>query len=129
MGYVPGAQVNAKRPRTLRAKKERTTQGRTWGDLPVEIIDNILMILAEDRSNRFWSSMALMRMCMVNRSWRETVQNNLKAWYLLYRHWRGPVTDKANELTLQRGRGLVVRLNPTIPRSLPNFKDKLPSAS
>lgn len=130
MGYIPGSQVHTKRCKTAgRSRKEKKPCGGTWKDPPVEIMDTIIMALAEDKWNRCQSSAGLMRMAMVNRTWRDAVQNNLKAWYLLYRHWRGPVTDQASEIAMQRGKGMVVRLNPSIPRSLPNFKDKSPSVS
>jgi guanylate kinase len=89
-----------------------------------ETEDKILEILAADRN-----ALSIMRLSMVNRGWRETVENNLQIWHTLYRYWRGPIVpSEVSKTGLQDARRMV-RLNPTTPRSLPNFRHKSPSIS
>jgi hypothetical protein len=60
---------------------------------------------------------------MVNRHFRDTVNKNLQLWYRLYLEWRGPVENNTREYRTPRG---VVRLRPTVPISVPNFRIKAP---
>jgi hypothetical protein len=107
--------------RTLRNKANR---GSWFLSLPAETEDKILEILAADRSCH-----AIMRLSMVNRGWRETIQNNLEVWHSLYRLWRGPIVPSEVSKTGTQDVRRMVRLNPTTPRSLPNFRHKSPSIS
>ena len=133
--YTPGSKVaeestahsraleeaQRKRMRTLRNKANR---GSWFLSLPAETEDKILEILAADRN-----ALSIMRLSMVNRGWRETVENNLQIWHTLYRYWRGPIVpSEVSKTGLQDARRMV-RLNPTTPRSLPNFRHKSPSIS
>jgi hypothetical protein len=118
-------ETRRKRMRTIRNKANKS-----WFlNLPAETEDRILAILTADRSCH-----AIMRLSMVNRGWRETIQNNLEVWHSLYRLWRGPIVASDSLPKLTNGVGAMsqrrmVRLNPTTPRTLPNFRHKTPSIS
>jgi hypothetical protein len=110
-------------------RSRRNRANKAWFlNLPSETEDKILTILAEDRS-----AVSIMRLSMVNRGWRETIQNNLQIWHSLYLHWRGPIASGCNTTTLAVQGGMsqrrMVRLNPTTPRTLPNFRHKTPPIS
>jgi hypothetical protein len=136
--YTPGSRVEAtaadsramEETRRKRMRTIRNKANKSWFlNLPAETEDRILAILTADRSCH-----AIMRLSMVNRGWRETIQNNLEVWHSLYRLWRGPIV--ASDSSSPRTQGVVamsqrrmVRLNPTTPRTLPNFRHKTPSIS
>lgn len=131
LGYVPGGPDGS-----TTKKRQRTLKRRTpWRELPPDAVDMIVMKLAKDRA-----CLPIMLLSMVNRALRAEVQGNVKAWHMLYLHWRGHISSsqtatgdtRAPPLTVNRlyrapmGR-TVVKMNPTIPRTLPNFREKMPS--
>jgi hypothetical protein len=132
LGYVPGGSDDMVVRKRQRSLKRRTP----WKDLPTDAVDIIVMHLARDRA-----SLPIMLLSMVNRAFRSEVQGNVKAWHMLYLHWRGHISSKgpqedprAPPLTVNAlyrvptGRtGVLVKMNPSIPRTLPNFRDKIPS--
>ena len=134
--YTPGAQVAAgnsagmEEAQRKRMRSRRNKANKSWFlNLPAETEDKILAILAADRSARY----SILRLSMVNRGWRETIQNNLQIWHALYRHWRGPIVASDSIPAAMQTAGMsqrrMVRLNPTTPRTLPNFRQKPPSIS
>lgn len=132
--YTPGARVTEssalEEAQRKRMRSRRNRANKAWFlNLPSETEDKILAILAEDRS-----AVSILRLSMVNHGWRETIQNNLQIWHTLYRHWRGPiVSSDANTTAAMQNGGMsqrrMVRLNPTTPRTLPNFRHKTPPIS
>ena len=113
--YTPGAAV-------ARTRRRKTAH---YASLPTEVMDKIVNSLVSDRK-----PLSVMLLSMVNRDFRRAVNLNLKAWHQLYLLWRGHM--KAMSLApgaagvLQGKRGGTVRLVPTVPRSVPNFRDKHP---
>ena len=127
--YSPGAPVSAG-DRVKRRKKARQSLVQPWVGLQAEITDQIVMQLARDRQ-----ALPIMMLSMVNRTFRQEVQGNLKAWHMLYLHWRGHLSCSTNGINQQppmsrlirSPSGMIVKLNPSIPRTLPNFTNKPPS--
>ena len=129
--YTPGAQIGPTLKRQRRAPARKTP---AWAALPEEILENILTLLAKDRE-----ALAVMLLGMVNRHLREEVQGNLKVWHMLYLHWRGHLSSlQSGGSGTQEGQtpltrmirtphGRILKLNPSVPRSLPNFQCKPPS--
>jgi hypothetical protein len=116
-GYTPGAQVDDRR----KGKRAKTLTRRPPSlDLPSELLDKILSYMVESRSG-----LSVIKLGMVNRYFREAVGQNLKIWYQLYLHWRGPINPDQRVRTVQTPRG-VVRLRPTLPTTVPNFRNKAP---
>ena len=113
--YTPGAPE-------ARKKRRKTSN---YASLPSEVMDKIVNSLVSDRK-----PLSVMLLSMVSREFRRAVDQNLKAWHQLYLLWRGHM--KAMSLApgaagvLQGKRGGTVRLVPTVPRSVPNFRDKHP---
>jgi hypothetical protein len=116
-GYTPGALVDERR-KGKRAKILRERQ--PFGHLPLELLDKILSCMVESRSG-----LSVIKLSMVNRYFRQAVSQNLKIWYQLYLHWRGPVHPAPAVRTVQTPRGLL-RLRPTLPTTVPNFRNKAP---
>lgn len=127
LGYVPGGP--AKRPCvTGKDKPMRTNQSndnklvtakkkhKAVPDLPSECIHHIALHLVKAKQDH-----AVIIMSMVNKQYWQTVGNDAQLWYEMYTHWRGPLAPAAAKPSLT-GRGWV-RLMPSIPRSLPNFRD------
>ncbi len=139
-GYIPGGPVavstsegqgGRKRGRTVSIVPPKKRM--VWRDLHRDIVDNIVLHLARTRQCQ-----AVMTLSMVNRSFRMDVANNLKAWHTMYLHWRGHLSagsnmaqrimrNPPNSNLIRNPPNLLVKLNPTFPRSLPNFRDKAPS--
>jgi|LauGreDrversion4_2_1035121.scaffolds.fasta_scaffold108555_2 hypothetical protein len=131
LGYVPGGPDGS-----TAKKRQRTLKRRTpWRDLPPDAVDLIVMNLAKDRA-----CLSIMLLSMVSRPLRAEVQGNVKAWHMLYLHWRGhissqtapgdtraPVFLPVNRLYRGPMGRTVVKMTPTIPRTLPNFREKIPS--
>lgn len=128
-GYTPGEPTS---PPLKRLRKSSTKRAGEWVGLPDEILDKIVIYLASDREG-----LAVMLLSMVNNTFRQEVQGNLKAWHILYLHWRGhlsslqPGNAQEGQARLTRmirsPQGNILRLNPSVPRSLPNFQCKPPS--
>jgi hypothetical protein len=87
-------------------------------DIPSDVLDKILRYMAISHS-----PLSVIKLSMVNRSFRQGVNENMHVWYQLYLHWRGSV--QPSERTLKTARGTVY-LRPTVPTSLPNFQIKEP---
>ena len=132
-GYIPGGPVALSSSEGQGGRKRGRTvcivppkKRMVWRDLHRDIVDNIVLHLARTRQ-----CAAVMTLSMVNRSFRMDVANNLKAWHTMYLHWRGHLsvrTDVIREHRLFRNPpNLLVKLNPTFPRTLPNFREKAPS--
>jgi hypothetical protein len=127
--YTPGALISDADGGRKR-RKTRRPPALPWVDLHSEITDQIVIQLARDRE-----AFPIMMLSMVNRTFRREVQGNLKAWHMLYLHWRGHLSCSTNSASQQppmsrlvrSPSGIVVKLNPSIPRSLPNFHNKTPS--
>lgn len=113
--YVPGAPVAEGRKRQRQERRARG--GCDW--LPTDVLDKILTIMVANHDG-----LSVIKLGMVNRSFRDGVNANLAIWYRLYLHWRGPVRSTgAQEVRTPRG---VVWLRPTLPISVPNFRVKTP---
>lgn len=130
-GYVPGQPV----PQTVPVKRQRRSPKRRtvpWALLPDEALEKIVIHLANDRQG-----LSVMLLSMVNRNFRQEVQGNLKVWHMLYLHWRGHLSSQQEgegpqarvPLTrmIRSPQGAILRLNPSVPRSVPNFRPKPPS--
>jgi hypothetical protein len=121
--YTPGAPVAQEEAPVARKAQRRKRQAGSavapCPHLPPEILDNILSIMASNHDG-----LSVIKLSMVNRSFRDGVRANLNIWYRLYLHWRGPVRSTGTkEIRTPRG---VVYLRPTIPVSVPNFRIKTP---
>lgn len=125
--YTPGAPIHQPLKRQRKVSQKKTGP---WTTIPDEILDKILMLLANDRQ-----ALSVMLMSMVNRNFRREVQGNLRVWHSLYLHWRGHIsslqTAQGGQVPLTRmirsPQGQILKLNPSVPRSLPNFQCKPPS--
>ena len=133
VGYIPGQPI----PPTVTVKRQRkSTRKKTvpWALLPDETLEKIVIHLANDRQG-----LSVMLLSMVNRNFRQEVQGNLKVWHMLYLHWRGHLSsqqqgmreDQEGQVPLARiiryPQGTTLKLNPSVPRSVPNFRPKPPS--
>jgi hypothetical protein len=117
-GYVPGAPT-APESRKRQRKAGRSARASPCPYLPTDVLDKILDIMVTNHDG-----LSVIKLGMVNRAFREGVNANLKIWYRLYLHWRGPVRSTgAKEIRTPRG---VVYLRPTLPVSVPNFRVKTP---
>ena len=113
-GYIPGGPVTGtgKRPR----RKERTG---SFPHIPYDVLDKILQTILDTQAG----GLSVIKLSMVNRACRQAVSENLGIWYRLYRQWRGPIRKETMDVRTPRG---VVRLRPTVPLSVPNFRVKTP---
>lgn len=120
--YTPGAPLVEHDEAPRKAQRRRRTASSIappCPHLPIEILDKILGIMASNHDG-----LSVIKLSMVNRHFRDAVRANLNIWYRLYLHWRGPVwSTGTREIRTPRG---VVRLRPTIPVSVPNFRIKTP---
>lgn len=115
-GYVPGAPI-AECTGRKRQRQRKGGQPCPW--IPGDVLDKILGIMVANHDG-----LSVIKLGMVNRSFREGVNANLTAWYRLYLQWRGPVRSTgAKEIKTPRG---VVWLRPTLPVTVPNFRIKTP---
>ena len=130
--YNPGAPVVEGTTTTATVTRRRGGKRKNaanYASLPQEVFDKILGALVSDRR-----PLSVMLLSMVNREFRRAVDSNLKAWHQLYLLWRGhmratvmdPGTEKLMSTVIIGRKGGTVRLVPTIPRSVPNFRDKHP---
>jgi hypothetical protein len=111
--YVPGAPV--KRSRCAAGGNTKVLRRRTEASpvLPSDVMDKILSILVEKRA-----AAAVMMLSMVNKNLHASIVGDRKLWYQLYLHWRGPTV-----FYREGGKG-IVRLMPSTPRTVPNFRLK-----
>ena len=115
---------------TKRRKRTPRRTEKTFDHLPDEVLEKILLHLANERQG-----LSVILMSMVNRETKQRVLGNLKVWHILYLHWRGhlssggAVREGQSQLTrlIRSPQGHILRLNPTVPRTLPNFQSKPPS--
>jgi hypothetical protein len=82
------------------------------------VLDKILSSMATSRS-----VLSIIKLSMVCRSLRQGVNENLSVWYQIYLQWRGPIHPPDRIITTPRG---IVRLRPTVPTTVPNFRMKSP---
>ena len=101
-GYTPGARV----------------ERRPCPGLPAELLDKILVCMADAHAG-----LSVIKLSMVNRAFRQGVNENLQVWHRLYLLWRGPINPIPRGVATPRG---FVRLRPTLPTTLPNFRTKTP---
>jgi hypothetical protein len=80
------------------------------------VIEYIVDLLVDGRA-----ALSVIMLGMVNKEFSQEIQNNMAIWYKMYRQWRGPTKDQPSSV-MRTGRGMVTLL-PTIPRTLPNFRD------
>jgi hypothetical protein len=108
--YTPGRRVEN--------LSKRRCQGSQDG-LPFDLLDHILQRMVDGRA-----ALSIIKLSMVNRAFRQGVNANLKIWHQLYLHWRGPIQrDVTRQINTPRG---IVRLRPTLPTTVPNFRHKTP---
>lgn len=128
-GYTPGHPVTETTATKRRKRTARRTE-KNFNHLPDDVLEKILMRLANERQG-----MSVILMSMVNRDMKERVLQNLKVWHMLYLHWRGHLSSGGAALSgqaqptrmIRSPQGQILRLNPTVPRTLPNFQNKSPS--
>ena len=111
--YVPGEPVNSKR------NGKRARQRPDFPEIPYDVLDKILTCILDTQVG----GLSVIKLSMVNRALRRGVNENLPIWYRLYLQWRGPIRDRTRDIQTPRG---VVRLRPTVPISVPNFRTKTP---
>lgn len=87
--------------------------------IPADLLDKILTYILDTQAG----GLSVIKLSMVNRDLRHGVSENLAIWYRLYLQWRGPIRDRTVPIATPRG---VVRLRPTVPLSVPNFRIKTP---
>lgn len=115
-GYVPGEPVAC---RDGKRCKRRAGSFIPFPDIPFDVLDKILNCILETQVG----GLSVIKLSMVNRAFRHGVNENLAIWYRLYLQWRGPIRDRTTDVRTPRG---VVRLRPTVPISVPNFRTKTP---
>lgn len=130
--YTPGAKVmdpnsppkKQKRSQTQNQKKSKTksNQKYTCPALPSDVLEKILLFMVDDHA-----LLSVVKLSMVSKRINQEISNNLSIWYKMYLYWRGPTTNQTR--TFSATRGGVVSLRPTLPRSVPNFRDKTPPYS
>jgi hypothetical protein len=101
-----------------RSRKRQKQQEGVAGTLPLELLDKILGYMVASHSGR-----SVIKLSMVNRYFRQGIADNLKVWHQLYLQWRGPIRSPFTDFKTPRG---VLRLRPTVPTSIPNFRVKAP---
>lgn len=110
---MPGGPVQSR-------KRVRSREGAgQFPELPFDVLDKILACILDSQAG----GLSVIKLSMVNRALRQGVNENLAVWYRLYLQWRGPIRDKTTHIRTPRG---VVRLRPTVPVSVPNFRTKTP---
>lgn len=103
-----------------RCKKQPRNPGEytPFRDIPFDVLDKILSFIVTSHS-----PLSVIKLSMVNRSFRQGVNENLQVWYRLYLQWRGPLQPLERTIKSHRG---IVRLRPTVPSTVPNFQKKDP---
>lgn len=139
LGYTPGAKVqneHGEKPSKKRkgmswqaqvllvAKKKRTQEALAAlaGVIPDILLEHAVEALVKGRA-----PLSVILLSMVNRQFHQYLGNDIRTWYRLYLSWRGPA-QPTQPGPIRTARGLVT-LHPTIPRSLPNFRNLNPSLS
>ena len=82
------------------------------------MLDKILAFMADSKAG-----LSVIKLSMVNRALRQGVSENLQVWHKLYLEWRGPINPVSQGIRTPRG---IVRLRPTLPTTVPNFRNKTP---
>lgn len=125
--YTPGAPVETPRQPVKRKKPTRSEAAAparrragpicaNEGALHDLIAGHVAETLARHRMPR-----AVVLLSMVNKSFRQRIDGDFEIWYRLYVQWKGPYrSTTAGPVKTARGSLL---LYPTVPRSLPNFRD------
>ena len=112
--YTPG-----KRVEEAPTRSGKRIRGTCREPLPSDVLDVILQRMVDSRAG-----LSIIKLSMVNKAFRQGVNANLKIWYKLYLHWRGPIQREVpRPINTPRG---VVRLRPTLPTTVPNFRGKTP---
>jgi hypothetical protein len=129
--YNPGSRVVSskeakdviKGPAKKKARRASRSEDKVFPGVPSDVLEKILLYMVDERA-----SLSVVKLSMVSRVFRSEINANIKIWYKMYLHWRGPIVQRPRP-TIQGLRGGVVSLRPTIPYTVPNFKDKRPSLS
>ena len=100
-------------------KRKRARQRPDFPDIPADVLERILTCILETQVG----GLSVIKLSMVSRAFRKGVNDSLPIWYRLYLRWRGPIRDKTRDIQTPRG---IVRLRPTVPLSVPNFRIKTP---
>lgn len=125
LGYTPGGAAerrlaSVKRPcvvvKTSGDGAGRRKHGRAVLSLPSDCILKIVQALVKSKDNH-----TVIILGMVNKQYRQVIAPDVDLWYAMYMHWRGPPTPSRTVVSMG-GKG-TVRLLPSIPRTLPNFRD------
>ncbi len=120
--YTPGARVVASEPPPKKRRRAVRTLARrergTFHGCCSDVLQPILLIMVQRHEG-----LSVIKLSMVNKWFHQEIKQNVEVWRQLYLQWRGPLSAIERPPT----HGLHVgRLRPTIPRSLPNFRDKPP---
>ncbi len=99
--------------------KRKKARQQDFPDIPADVLERILACILETQVG----GLSVIKLSMVNRAFRRGVNDSLPIWYRLYLRWRGPIRDKTRDIQTPRG---IVRLRPTVPLSVPNFRTKTP---
>lgn len=124
-GYVPGGPVtleNAssgkKRARTNGEEEKQTKLKGYFPHFPPDLLEKMIDPLVEGRV-----PMSVIMLSMVNKQCHQAISGNLEVWHKLYKQWRGPIRMTETGPVRTAMGGGTVNLFPTVPRSLPNFRD------
>lgn len=98
---------------------KRNAGAGQFPQIPFDVLDKILTCILDTQAG----GLSVIKLSMVNRAFRQGVNENLAIWYRLYLQWRGPVRNRTTDIRTPRG---VVRLRPTVPLTVPNFRTKTP---
>lgn len=122
MHYMPGARVQEEEepPKKRRKTPPRQAKGAFPGCC-TDVLERILKIMVQRHEG-----LSVIKLSMVNKWFHQEISQNVEVWRELYTHWRGPLTKPTR---LDINGNPLARLRPSIPRSLPNFRDKPPRIS
>lgn len=102
-------------------KKRRAARSGERSAFPgccTDVLEPILRIMVQRHEG-----LSVIKLSMVNKWFHKEISENVEVWRGLYRQWRGPIDSVPRPLV----NGVqIARLRPTLPRSLPNFRDKSP---
>ena len=128
--YTPGARVvpeegkgkavSEPQPKKRRKAviKRSMTERATFPGCCTDVLEPILRIMVQRHEG-----LSVIKLSMVNKWFHQEISQNVEVWRELYLQWRGPLSA----IPRPPVHGLHVgRLRPTIPRSLPNFREKPP---
>lgn len=119
--YTPGARVTTPPvPEPPKKRRRAAVRSRERGAFPgccTDVLEPILSIMVKRQD-----ALSVIKLSMVNKWFHQEISQNVAVWRELYLHWRGPLMRKGIDMNGQT----IARLRPTIPRSLPNFREKPP---